>query len=100
LESLNQGVAENEDMARLILVPWLLLAWLAPIPGLAAPQQHAKPAAKSAPKQTKPGFETYHAGPWEQRIGYSQAVRSGRMLYISGTVGANGEGNPTTWTAK
>jgi enamine deaminase RidA (YjgF/YER057c/UK114 family) len=77
-----------------ILVPWLLLAWLAPIGCLAAPQQHAKPAAKSAPKQTKPGFETYHAGPWEQRIGYSQAVRSGRMLYISGTVGANGEGKP------
>jgi enamine deaminase RidA (YjgF/YER057c/UK114 family) len=77
-----------------ILSPWFLLAWLAPIGCLAAPQQHAEPAARSAPKQSKPGFETYHAGPWEQRIGYSQAVRSGRMLYISGTVGANGEGKP------
>jgi 2-iminobutanoate/2-iminopropanoate deaminase len=67
---------------------------LAPVPGLAAPQKHAEPAAKTAPKQLKPAFETYHAGPWELRIGYSQAVRSGRMLYISGTVGANGEGKP------
>jgi 2-iminobutanoate/2-iminopropanoate deaminase len=77
-----------------VLTLWFLLASLAPIPGLAAPQNHAEPAAKNAPKQSKSDFETYHAGPWEQRIGYSQAVRSGRMLYISGTIGANGEGKP------
>jgi hypothetical protein len=59
-----------------ILVPWLLLAWLAPIPGLAAPQQHAKPAAKSAPKQTKPGFETYHAG----SVGAADRILSGRAI--------------------
>jgi enamine deaminase RidA (YjgF/YER057c/UK114 family) len=77
-----------------MLTLWLLLASLAPIPGLAAPQKHAEPAAKNAPKQSKPAFEIYHGGPWEQRIGYSQAVRSGRMIYISGTVGASGEGKP------
>jgi 2-iminobutanoate/2-iminopropanoate deaminase len=71
-----------------------LLAPMAPTSGLAAPQKRTEPAAKNAPKQSKPDFETYHAGRWEQRIGYSQAVRSGRMLYISGTVGANGEGKP------
>ena len=70
------------------------LASLAPVPCLAAPQESAQPAPKKAPKRSKSGFETYHAGPWEQRIGYSQAVRSGRMLFISGTVGANAEGKP------
>lgn len=36
-------------------------------------------------------FATYHAGPWEQQIGYSQAVRAGNVVYVSGTVGeANG----------
>ena len=72
----------------------LLLASLAPVPVFAATQKHAEPAATNAPKQSKSALETYHAGPWEQRIGYSQAVRSGRMLYISGTVGANSEGKP------
>jgi 2-iminobutanoate/2-iminopropanoate deaminase len=77
-----------------ILARSFLLASLVLIPGVAAPQKHIKPDAKDVPKQSKPIFETYHAGPWEQRIGYSQAVRSGRTLYISGTVGANGEGKP------
>ena len=77
-----------------IFTLWFLLASLAPVPGLAAAQKQAEPTAKNAPKQSKPALETYHAGPWEQRIGYSQAVRSGRMLYISGTVGANSEGKP------
>ena len=73
---------------------WFLLTSWALIPGLAAPQKQAEPASKNAPKQSRSAFEIYHAGPWEQRIGYSQAVRSGHMLYISGTVGANGEGKP------
>ena len=77
-----------------ILARSSLLASLVLIPTLAGPQKHAEPAAKNAPKQSKPDVETYHAGPWEQRIGYSQAVRSGRTLYISGTVGANSEGKP------
>lgn len=42
----------------------------------------------------KSGFEVYHAGPWEQTIGYSQAVRAGNLLYVSGTVGANAKGEP------
>ena len=69
-----------------------LLAWFATELGLANSQKQAEPM--SASKQSKPAFENYHAGPWEQRIGYSQAVRSGRMLYISGTVGADSEGKP------
>jgi enamine deaminase RidA (YjgF/YER057c/UK114 family) len=71
-----------------------LLASLATITGLAAPQKQAGPTAVNEPKQPKPALETYHAGPWEQRIGYSQAVRSGHMLYISGTVGVNSKGKP------
>jgi enamine deaminase RidA (YjgF/YER057c/UK114 family) len=71
---------------------FFLLAWFATERGLANSQKQAEPM--SASKQSKPALETYHAGPWEQRIGYSQAVRSGRMLYISGTVGADSEGKP------
>jgi len=70
------------------LAPWV------PIPGLAVPQKQAEPAAKDATKQAKSAFDIYHAGPWEQDIGYSQAVRSGHTLYVSGTVGANGKGQP------
>jgi len=77
-----------------ILALWLLLPSLAPIPEVALPQKQAEPGAKDAPKQSNSAFEIYHAGPWEQRIGYSQAVRSGHMLYISGTVGVNSEGKP------
>jgi 2-iminobutanoate/2-iminopropanoate deaminase len=36
----------------------------------------------------------YHAGPWEQEIGYSQAIRVGRTLHVSGTVGADANGFP------
>lgn len=49
---------------------------------------------RAAPSASKPGFDVYHAGPWEQEIGYSQAVRVGHMLYISGTVGADAKGQP------
>ena len=76
------------------LAVWFTVASLTLISGLAASQKHADSAARNAPKQSKPAFETYHVGPWEQRIGYSQAVRSGGMLYVSGTVGPNGEGKP------
>ena len=43
---------------------------------------------------TKAGFSVYHAGPWEERIGYAQAVRAGHTIYISGTVGADAKGFP------
>ena len=58
------------------------------------------PVAQSAKKQTettgeqKPQFSVYHEGPWEQQIGYSQAVIAGRTIHISGTVGANEKGFP------
>jgi 2-iminobutanoate/2-iminopropanoate deaminase len=62
-----------------------LVATLALV-GLAGAQKSASPS--------KPVFDTYHIGPWEQEIGYSQAVRSGNMLYVSGTVGADAKGLP------
>ncbi len=52
--------------------------------------------AQQSPSATaaKPGFALYHAGPWEQQIGYAQAVRAGHTIYISGTVGADDKGFP------
>ena len=73
---------------------WFVFALATTLRGLASSQKRLEPAVANASKQSKPAFETYHAGSWEQRIGYSQAVRSGRMLYISGTVGVNGDGKP------
>lgn len=58
---------------------------------LQAPAEHAK---IGAPDQGSTSFDAYHIGPWEQRIGYSQAVRAGHMLYVSGTVGAKADGKP------
>ena len=43
---------------------------------------------------SKPRFSAHHQGPWEEQIGYSQAVQAGRTIYISGTVGANEKGFP------
>jgi enamine deaminase RidA (YjgF/YER057c/UK114 family) len=31
--------------------------------------------------------QKFHLGPWEQDIGYTQAVRVGNLLYVSGTTG-------------
>lgn len=44
----------------------------------------AEPAAKLPP----PHKEKFQLGPWEDDIGYVQAVRVGNTLYISGSVGA------------
>ena len=30
--------------------------------------------------------------PWEERYGYARAIRSGRHIYVSGTVGRNADG--------
>lgn len=32
--------------------------------------------------------------PWEGPVGFSRAVRVGNMVFVSGTVGADAEGNP------
>jgi 2-iminobutanoate/2-iminopropanoate deaminase len=45
-------------------------------------------------KQKESHYDVFHAGAWEEDIGYAQAVRSGRTLHISGTVGANDKGQP------
>jgi enamine deaminase RidA (YjgF/YER057c/UK114 family) len=57
-------------------------------------QNSVKPGAADMSTPQKSGVEVYHAGPWEQTIGYSQAVRSGNLLFVSGTVGANAKGEP------
>ena len=55
----------------------------------------AQTAPASPPaKASDTAFDSYHAGPWEQEIGYSQAIRNGNMLYVSGTVGADEKGQP------
>ena len=51
-----------------------------------------KPAPAAGEKSSS---EAFHLGPWEQAIGYSQAIRKGGTLYISGTVGANAKGEPS-----
>lgn len=81
---------QHQHTAVLALIPAFVLwgAWT-------FAQDVVHSAAQSAPASQKSGFETYHLGPWEQEIGYSQAVRSGNMLYVSGTVGANAKGEPT-----
>ena len=43
---------------------------------------------------SKANVSVYHEGAWEQKIGYSQAVRAGHTVYISGAVGADEKGFP------
>ena len=87
-------------MKTIILLLSFWLASLVGFPNLSGPQKPAKSpapaehASKDASKQSNNSFDAYHIGPWEQRIGYSQAVRAGRILYISGTVGVTSEGKP------
>ncbi|HJZ64695.1 MAG TPA: Rid family hydrolase [Candidatus Acidoferrum sp.] len=50
--------------------------------------------AVSAAKKQESQFEVFHAGPWEESIGYAQAIRAGHSLHVSGTVGANAKGQP------
>jgi len=64
------------------------------IPSFATAQNPPATASQSVAPPSDKAFDTYHAGLWEQTIGYSQAVRVGRMLYISGTVGADAKGQP------
>ncbi len=54
----------------------------------------AKGISTDGASGSKANFSAYHAGPWEQEIGYSQAVRAGHTIYISGTIGANDKGFP------
>ncbi len=39
--------------------------------------------------QKKPARSEFHLGPWEQEIGYSQSVRVGDRIIVSGTVGSS-----------
>jgi 2-iminobutanoate/2-iminopropanoate deaminase len=66
-----------------------------------APSKSAGAAAQTAPTPqpgkasgAKTSFSVYHSGPWEQQIGYAQAIRAGHTIYISGTVGADEKGFP------
>lgn len=58
-----------------------LLAALSAAAELPATAAAATPAAPPAQKQK------FNRGPWEQDIGYAQAVRFGNLLFISGTTG-------------
>ena len=52
-------------------------------------------AATAVPESTtKAEPSIYHAGAWEQEIGYAQALRVGNTIYVSGTGGADAKGNP------
>jgi 2-iminobutanoate/2-iminopropanoate deaminase len=80
---------------RICTLPVLLLTLL--LTGAAAHSQTSTTPSPTAAKKkvkTKAGYSVYHAGPWEQQIGYSQAVRAGHTIYISGTVGADEKGFP------
>lgn len=59
----------------------------------ASSAQSAKKRAETTGGQ-KTQFPVDHEGPWEQQIGYSQAVIVGRTIYISGTTGADEKGFP------
>ena len=60
----------------------------------AVTQNPSPPATTQPTRAATAKADTYHAGPWEESIGYSQAVRVGNMLYVSGTVGADAKGQP------
>jgi len=79
---------------------WLLLALLFSIFGLAFLQKMHAEASTNPQKQKESRFDVYQAGSWEEEIGYAQAVRSGRTLHISGTVGANEAGQPPIWRVR
>lgn len=56
--------------------------------------------ACAAPKPAPLTLEAYHQGPWEQEIGYSQAIRAGRVIRVAGTVGADAQGFPKDMEAQ
>ena len=76
-----------------VFVLCLFMGLLVSVSGLAFLQK-PRAAATSDQKQRESRFEVFHAGPWEEDIGYAQAVRSSRTLHVSGTVGANDKGQP------
>lgn len=61
---------------------WLLL-------GLSLSSSVAFAETAAAPAETLPSVQKQklNLGPWENEIGYAQAVRVGNSLYISGSVG-------------
>lgn len=74
-----------------LALSWSLLMFAA----LCSAQSASKPSSQTITKmESKQSFSVYHAGPWELQIGYSQAVRAGHTIYISGTVGADEHGFP------
>lgn len=63
---------------------------------VASPAQAADPVpSPAAPEPTSsPSISRFHLGPWEQDIGYAQAVRAGQFLFVSGTTGRGDLGDP------
>src|SRR5215471_13714215 len=71
LSNLQGGLMFSADSFRKRKTLLMVFAAALLLVGLAAAQKNASPS--------KSNFDTYHAGPWEQTIGYSQAVRNGNM---------------------
>jgi enamine deaminase RidA (YjgF/YER057c/UK114 family) len=47
----------------------------------------AEPQPAATPNLPPPAKQRFNLGPWENEIGYAQAVRVGNTLYVSGSVG-------------
>ena len=80
---------------RQMIMLWILflLASLS-ISGWSSSKMPEQAPPTSAPKKQGMQMEVFHAGPWEDSIGYAQAIRAGHTLHVSGTVGANAKGQP------
>jgi len=70
------------------------LVLLLSVSGLVFPKESNQAPTTSAAKSQERPLEVFHAGPWEESIGYAQAIRSGRTIHISGTVGPDAKGQP------
>lgn len=73
--------------ARAFALPVLTLSTLTIAPVQAADAPAAAPAAAAE-------IVRFHLSPWEQDFGYTQAVRAGPFLYVSGTVGRGDLADP------
>ncbi len=81
-----------------IFLSLLMLTAFSVIPGtsMAQTSDRSKVVTKTgiAEGHERQRASVYHAGLWEQEIGYAQAIKVGNTIYVSGTVGANEKGFP------
>lgn len=67
-----------------------LVVCFAAISILSAGRAAESATAPATPPPSAPAIkkDKFHLGPWEQEIGYAQALRVGNTLYVSGSVGS------------